>query len=113
VAFSDVYIGELGRRGALDWGGDPKVSNTPKRIGPMFPHLPGFRGPWFKLNASIRDGILDGKQVDWGAIAARVTVPELRAFVHRCYGDDVAPQLAEFIAGLDPDRSYALVGTDL
>jgi hypothetical protein len=106
-----AYVGELGVDGALDWGGDPRIGNTPTRIGPLFP--PAGRSPYDLLHRSIDLGVLTGRRVDWGAVAARVTVDDIRAFAAECYGPEVPADVDSLIASLDPTRPYALVACEL
>jgi hypothetical protein len=111
MTYRDVYVGELGPDEALDWGGDPRIGNAPKRIGPFF--HPIDKSPYELLHRAIDMNTLTGRQVDWGAVAARVTVDDIRAFVDECYGPDVPADIASFIASLDPTRPYALVASEL
>jgi hypothetical protein len=113
VTTYDVYLGELGPDGALDWGGEPNIGNIPKRIGPFFPAYGLRTSPYEMVVDQIGRGVLDGKKVDWGSHAARVTVAQLSAFVAACYGSGVPVELAMFLATLDVGRSYALVACEL
>ncbi len=105
-----MYVGELGGGEALDWGGEFNIGNTPKRIGPEFPSAS--TKAWRLLHRAIKANELAGQQVDWGAVATRVTVDEIRWFVGQCYGTDVPADLVHFIASLDPARRYALVAAE-
>ena len=100
-----LYVGELGADGALDWGGEFGRGNVPQRIGPWFPSR---NSDSLRLSRIITDE-LGGRRVDWGAEAARVDVEQLRRFAARFYGEAVPAEVTEFVATLDPDRSYALV----
>jgi hypothetical protein len=111
MTYLDVYVGELGPDGALDWGGDQRTGNIPVRIGPFFGGT--HREAWNLVHDSIAMNTLTGRRVDWGAVAARVTVAELRAFANECYGADVPADITEFIASLNPARMYALVASEL
>jgi hypothetical protein len=106
----DVYIGELGPDGALDWGGDPRTGNVPKRLGPFILSS----GAHDRLLDAIASGKFDGKKVDWGAHAARVTVRQIREFLAACKDSGPSPgDLEDFLTTLDPTRSYALVAAEL
>ena len=83
MTICDVYIGRLSK-GAdpLDWGGDPRIGNTPGILaGTRFP--PDLRpgGSFALLVGKIRDGKLPGKQIDWGAWAANVAKNDIIAFI--------------------------------
>jgi hypothetical protein len=105
VTVFHLYVGELGTDAALDWGGESGRGNIPQRIGPWFPAA---NRDAVRLSRIIIDE-LGGRRVDWGAEAARVGVEQLRRFATQFYGDAVPAQVAEFVATLDPERSYALV----
>jgi hypothetical protein len=99
-----LYVGELGADAALDWGGEFGRGNTPERIGPWLPTL----GRDLALSRIITDE-LGGRRVDWGAVAARVSVEQLRRFAAQFYGDAAPVEVTGFVEALDPGRSYALV----
>ena len=115
-----VYIGELGENGALDWGGDPKVGNVPKKMLDLPGGGAGGRSPWHLLIDWINAGKLVGQKVDWGSWAARATSAELITFLETCYGADaigaprfgVAP-VAAFARAMPADKQIALVATEL
>jgi len=110
MTYRDVYVGELGEDDALDWHGTFATGNIPTRIGPFFPRA---GDAWNLLHRRVDAGGSVGERVDWGAVAVRVTVDDLRAFVSDCYGSDVPAQVGEFIDTLDPARRYALVASEL
>lgn len=112
MTYRDVYIGELGDDEALDWGGTFERGNAPVRIGPFFPHT-ARTVPWDLLRRQIDARRLTGERVDWGAVVARVTVDDIRAFAHDCYGSEVPAEVAEFVESLEPTRRYALVASEL
>jgi hypothetical protein len=107
-----VYVGEIGAEGALDWGGDPRSGNIPRRIGPFFPGYGAREHPHELLIDWIDRGILSGIKTDWGASAARVTVNDLRYFIEFCYGRRVPDELSAFLITLNPETTYALVGCE-
>ena len=43
----------------------------------------------------------------------RLTVDDIRAFAHDCYGSEVPAEVAEFVESLEPTRRYALVASEL
>jgi hypothetical protein len=112
VTVRSVYVGELGQDGALDWGGSYAIGNVARRMGPFFPGHGARVHPCDVLRDRIASGALAGRQVDWGAVAAKATVAELKAFAHDCYGGAVPAAVADFLDGLDPSRSYALIGCE-
>jgi hypothetical protein len=110
MTIRDVYIGELGADGALDWGGDPRTGNIPKRIGPFIVAA----GAHERVIQWIEGGRLSGRKVDWGAHAAKVSVQGIAEFLDASFGSGhIPPDLATFIATLDPSRDYALVASEL
>ena len=107
-----VYIGNLGAGGELDWGGDRRIGNIPKRIGPFFSGYGARLHPHDLLIEWIGRGILTGVPTDWGASAARVTVKDIRYFAEFCYGASVPNELSVFLETLDPESCYALIGCE-
>jgi hypothetical protein len=108
VTFLDVYVGELGADGALDWGGDPRTGNVPHALGPTVAGYAAFA----RLEPFARERGLPVRRVDWGATAARVGVADIRAFVAECHPDGVPPRWVAFLDSLDPARGYALVARE-
>lgn len=80
--YRDVYIGYFEK--GFDHIGDPYEGNSPFRISPFFP---GFSSHYFKLKERIADGAYDGRKVDWGAWAARVTKKQIIEFIDEEYGE--------------------------
>jgi len=105
----DVYIGELGADGALDWGGTHS-GNIPKRTSPFFPRYGATEDPYGVAVGWIKSGRLKGKKVDWGSWAAEVGTDDIFDFLHAVYGG-VPSELQAFIGGLAP-RRYALVACE-
>lgn len=127
--YLNVYVGELAEGDdPLDWGGTWN-GNTPKKRGPSFPpaHVPYLREPFLQLKQRIADGVFSGKQVDWGAWAAKVSKAQILAFIAEIYGGDPTyedpnntphlyeqmQKLQDYLASLAEDRLYALVGAEL
>jgi hypothetical protein len=122
---TDVYIGQLSEGpDPLDWGGDYRVGNVPRRLGPFFP--PSRRGAFRALIRKIRNEQFAGKQVDWGAWAATVTKDQIFEFIEEVYESDrtyldpsYMPHLYPFLEELKmfarslPDESFALVASEL
>ena len=114
LAIREVFVGELGEHSALDWGGDPEKGNVPKRVGPLFPMRAAIIDPHRQVLNWIASGRLRGRRVDWGALAAIVTVRDLREFIVASYGADRMPsELTALLLELDPKRQYALVASAL
>ena len=112
MSICDVYVGDLGKDGKLDWGGDYQRSNVPPRIGPVLTHFPSRRNPFFELLGWVRNGRLVGEQVDWGATAAMATPAQIRAFADTCF-EPVPEAITALIDSLMPDKVYALVAVEL
>ena len=125
MTITNVYIGKLSEGpDPLDWGGNYRRTNVPPRLGAFFP--PARRDPFFTLLGKIREGHLDGKQVDWGASAANVSRQQIVEFIEEIYrGDETfldptsAPhlfpklgELTRFVATLADER-YALVAIEV
>ncbi len=131
MPFTDVYIGSLDQ---IEWD-ESKWSqrtwdgNVPVRRGPFFPPTMGGGRPWDRLIDMIEAHELDGKQVDWGAFAARATRAQIVAFMDRISGpgcaewyEQAAPHfshlvpdmhsLQDFVATLADDVTYALIAAE-
>jgi hypothetical protein len=124
MPFLDVYIGYLDDL-SFDWNGE----NVPKRQSPFFPHIEPFSSydsPFHKLRNRIENCELEGKQLDWGAWAAKVDRQYINGFIQECYGRDWHEKsrglphlinemnsLKEFVDGLDPTKTYLLVACEL
>jgi hypothetical protein len=78
----DVWIGRLDDP-KFHWDGGDWNGNLPRRVSPFLPT----HAPWYLLVRKIRNGELDGKQVDYGGFVARVTKQQIRDFVRECYAD--------------------------
>ena len=130
ITHRDVYIGELSTGSdPLDWGGDWN-GNVPDAKSPMFPpHGIGSlsEDPFSQLIDRISSGKFQGKQVDWGGWAAKVTKEEILDFIAEVYqGDEwyidpeVMPHLyqnmqtlMDNVRSLPEGGAFALVATEL
>lgn len=114
MTFREVFLGELGDDQDLDWGGDPFEGNIPRRLGPLFPPTPAIRRPYDVALEWIERRRLEGRRVDWGASAARISVAELMLFLSHCYGTYGIPSdLISFLSSLPTSRLYALVASEI
>jgi hypothetical protein len=129
MTYLDVYVGSLSDgNDPLDWGGDPQYGNTALRISPFFPpHGNVLDTPHNRLIDQIKQGTYSGKQVDWGAWAARVSKQQILDFIEETYlGDDRyidstrmphlyawMQELMDCIKSLPNDGYFALVATEL
>jgi hypothetical protein len=78
------YVGELGKDGALDWGGN-NSGNIP--VSGRF--LPDWADTklYLTIRGYAREGAYEGGQVDWGAFAIKVNGPEMLTVLKECYGN--------------------------
>lgn len=114
MTFREVYVGALGRNLRLDWGGDPDVGNVPPRLSPVFPIAGARVHPHTLVINWVDCGRLKGRQVDWGAHAASVSISDLHEIQTTCYGAGRIPaDLATFLLTLTPFRRYAIVAAAL
>jgi hypothetical protein len=126
LTYLDVFVGELSEGDdPLDWGGDVN-GNLPKVRGPYFPPQ-GSGAPFSRLRRKIASGEFPGKQVDWGAWAAKVSKEQILDFIDEVYRGDnwyVDPtimahlftkmeELMAYVRSLPDGRSYALVACEL
>jgi hypothetical protein len=126
ITFRDVSIGKLSDAAdPFDWGGDWN-GNTPTEGSPFFPPT-GNPLPFDRLLDKIWKGEFPGRQVDWGAWAAKVTKRQILAFIPECYGDTnrggnpkvmehlygAFEELMAYVRALPDDGSYALVAEEL
>jgi len=108
-----AYIGDLGKDGALDWGGDYN-GNIPQ--GGRLPDL-GSNAFW-AIFGLARDGAYDGRQLDWGAWAIKVNGPQLRDVLTGIFGEALgaSPAAAPYLALADElgaDQFVAFVAAEL
>lgn len=122
-----VFVGRLGEGpDPLDFGGDWNC-NLPTGGSPQFPPSTSLKQPFSHLLAQIENGILLGKQVDWGAWAAKVSKVEILQFLSEAYPDEdwckdinLGPNsdilerqtLLVYLRELSDDRLYALVAVE-
>ena len=109
MTYYDVYIGELGHDGGLDWGGTHS-GNIPARTSPFFPKAGAAEDPYRVAVNWIETGKLKGCKTDWGAWAAEAGIDDIAAFLQAVYGG-VPAELRAFVEGLAP-RRYALVACE-
>ncbi len=127
MTFRDVYVGKLSDGpDPLDRGGTWS-GNAPEREGcPDFPsHGAGDlnKYPFTQLVSRIEGGRYEGKQVDWGGWAAKVTKSDILQFVAEVYPDDYGrgfphlrrqyDELLKCLHALSDEGSYALVAVEL
>jgi hypothetical protein len=120
LTYWSVYIGATDDP-EFSW--DPHAAknphfNLPRRLGPEFPPAPngGSFEAWSLLTDRINSGVYDGRQVDWGGFAARVSLAEIKQFVEdlfpsKNYRQTEIRQLRDFVASL-PDAPYYLVAAE-
>ena len=111
MTYYDVYIGDLSDPDFKWEDGDPH-GNVPKRISPFFPGSSIGAGPFWRLIRLIDNGALQGKQTDWGGWTAAATKEQIEQFVAE-HCPSISDELRQFIAGLDPSGTYALVAAEL
>jgi hypothetical protein len=57
---------------------------------------------------------LQGRRVDWGAVAVLVTQYDVMEFLAACYGDDGIPgELWRVAVSLKSDGRYALIASEV
>ena len=119
----NVYIGDLSDPN-FKWDGGNINGNLPRALSSTFPdcyHL------YFKLIKLIEERRFEGKQTDFGGFVAKVKKKDIEGLLVEWYGEkswvrepETSPgqykeleNLKRFIAGLDEDTVYGLVGTEL
>jgi hypothetical protein len=78
-----AYLGHLGPDGQLDWGGSHSGNIPPS--GQILPDNHDV-GVDLKIRQLAREGLYEGRQVDWGAYAIKVNGPQLLEVLELCYG---------------------------
>jgi hypothetical protein len=81
MSYLDVYIGDPKQTNAVYKNTDDeawRIGNVPKRISPFFPD--GHRAFYLLIN-QIEDGYYEGKKIDWGAWAAKVSKEKIKEFI--------------------------------
>jgi hypothetical protein len=126
VTITNVYIGKLsGGPDPLDWSRDPATGVPPPRLGEFFP--PARQPLFLTLLRKIKEGVLEGRQIDWGAWGAEVSKLQILQFIEEVYDGDetyldptkaphLFPMLADlvsFVGTLDDNERYALVAIEL
>ena len=118
--YLDVYVGYFDD--TFDWDGYSTVGNAPKRRSPFFP---SGREAFRELKRRIKEGVYEGRQVDWGAWVAKVNKQQIFDFVADMYAVDMTvsrarltplkgtlTELLVFVENLDPTIDYALVASE-
>jgi len=120
MSFLDVYIGYSDDE-RFKWEGGDWSGNVPRRQSPFFPP----KAPFDKLVDKVERGELNGKQVDWGAWAAKVDKSYIIKFFKESYDEDwyeenpyppfieQMNELKKFIEELDDTKVYILVASEL
>jgi hypothetical protein len=123
MTIHSVYLGDL-EDPNFSWEGGDWNGNTPRAISHQFPdcyHL------FFKVMDLAKEGGENGRQTDFGAFVVKLKKAEIIALIDKWYAGKTwdpkidsythfSEQLAKlktFVAGLDSDKLYALVGTEL
>ena len=119
----NVYIGDLSDP-SFKWEGGDINGNVPKALSAGFPdcyHL------YFKLIRLIEERRFEGRQTDFGGFVAKVKKKDIEELLTEWYVDKAwfkdpaqSPALNQeletlkrFVASLDEDTIYGLVGTEL
>ena len=126
MSYCDVYIGSLEDPG-FSWEGGNWEGNCPHRLSPFFPPVGPAYGAFSVVIERIRQGVYDGKQVDWGGFVARVTRFEIEKLIEELYTnqqiygpDSTLPHLKKqleelkaYVRRLSTTAKYALVASEL
>ena len=127
--YTDVYVGEFSEH---VWDGWSSISNQPKGVTSFFPEpvstperFGGYQ-PFCDVKDRIKDGIYEGRQLDWGCWAAKVTKKDLLLLMDEYYPEDwlnsesakfvnrgkFAAELKKEIANLDENAMYLLTALE-
>jgi hypothetical protein len=123
MAGRDVYVGRL-KDPNFQWDVYGTIANIPERLTPLFP-LASW-GPFWKLFERIENGYYVGKQVDWGAWAAKVSKDQILEFFDEMYSHDAlaltgtpfpwiiesVDELRESLEALPDDELYVLIALE-
>jgi hypothetical protein len=72
------YLGKLGAGGELEWGGSVPVPSLPELHETKL---------YLIIRGLAREGVHQGREVDWGASAIKVNGPEIMGILESVYGD--------------------------
>ena len=112
MSYRDVYVGDAADPG-FTWEPDDNQwqGNSPQRISEFFPESSS--RPYYELKKRIASGEMDGKQVDWGAWAAKVTKGQIQDFLKDCYPTEQHQEVLKLVEKMDVDKLYLLVASEL
>ena len=112
MSYRDVYVGDAADP-SFTWEPDDNrwQGNSPKRISEFFPESSA--KPYGELKKRIAIGELDGKQVDWGAWAAKVTKAQIQEYMKDCYPLEQQPEVLKLVEKMDEGKLYLLVASEL
>jgi hypothetical protein len=111
------YVADLGKDGALDWGG-----NNTGNIPVTERYLPNFQDNvlYRTINWHAQQGNYEGRAVDWGASAIKVDGPQILEILAECYGDleqrsakSEIGMLATFAKNLPTGKQMALIACSM
>ena len=109
------YIGRLGARGDLDWGGGEYPSVPP----PALPELHETK-LYMIIRGLAREGAHGGREVGWGASAIKVNGPEILEILRSVYGDlenvgrtGILAKYVNFARELGSEGFAALIAAEL
>lgn len=116
MTICEVYVGDLGDPN-FNWTGGNWNGNTPARLSPTFPPLPGnFNRSYTTWVA--KTGVVS-RQTDFGGHVAQVTRPQIIDFIAQSYRSERSAEakdrindLNTFVNTLEEDQLYALVATE-
>jgi hypothetical protein len=126
VSHLNVYIGDVAAGpDALDWGAQESRARLPGRKSPYFPPCDG--RAYLRAVEKIEQGLLDGRKLDRGIFAAKVTKRQVLDFIGEVYDRDplyrdpgVAPrhsawlgELRAAVRGWPGDGCFALIACEL
>jgi hypothetical protein len=82
-----------------------RIGNLPQRVLPQ-PRTASLGIAMFEVMRLTEEGVYEGRQIDWGAWALRMTGRQLRDF----FADH--PENSRLVATLESDRVYLLVAAE-
>lgn len=115
---TSVYIGDLNDP-KFSWDNGNWNGNVPRRQGPELPD-DCVGKVWKSVFDKIDSGEFQGKQVDWGAVVAKVTKKQIIKFISEMYEmpydelmKDQLIEIINYVSNLEDDKLYALVACEL